>query len=568
MASLRRARSCALSVLLLGAVALTWSGSAQATWLTGIADENVATWSPTAVWWSTSLGHVRQMRHITRWDVAQLPTTHPARQATQNWLDSVRSLGKRPLISFGPACGKGAPPCTGPTLDQYEEAVATFRSTFRDVTEFTAWNEPNHHLLSSTGTENNPTANDAQLAAQFWNALDRICGTGATCTVAAGDMLDGDPAGTGFDTYLTTYKNALSRSPSVWALHPYSAINSNNDTKIRSFLAATGGAPVWFTEAGAFYCQPGATEPIGGTPVWGAAVQRNAMWTLRNFALTYAARVQRVYYYHHARSAGVTRACANGWDSGLLGSGDVERAALRIARNGAPIPMLFKDGTWRQRFSYDTANDPNRVVAWGQPGDQPVFGDWDGDGVTTPGIFRNGTWWLTNDPLALDGSRALVFSYGGAGDTAVAGDWNGDGIDTVGVRQGNTFHLSNTNASGPTAYHFSFGDPGNAVVVGNWDGDRGGPYGAGSDGIAIVVGDAWYVKNNLSGSAADTGWFYGGPGDKPVAGDWDGDGQDDPGVFRNIGGRGAWFLGKQGQSANLTGFWSYFADGSETPLTG
>ncbi len=73
------------------------------------------------------------------------------------------------------------------------------------------------------------------------------------------------------------------------------------------------------------------------------------------------------------------------------------------------------------------------VVRFGQAGDVPIVGDFNGDGVSDVGIYRNGTWMID-----INGNRELdahdkVFAMGGADDLPVVGDWNGDGIDDPGI---------------------------------------------------------------------------------------------------------------------------------------
>jgi hypothetical protein len=65
------------------------------------------------------------------------------------------------------------------------------------------------------------------------------------------------------------------------------------------------------------------------------------------------------------------------------------------------------------------------VFGYGIPSDTPITGDWNGDGVTDIGIFRNGTWYLKNMTagVAPTGTADLVFGYGIPGDILVTGMW-------------------------------------------------------------------------------------------------------------------------------------------------
>ncbi|MEC8344957.1 MAG: fibrinogen-binding protein, partial [Planctomycetota bacterium] len=77
-------------------------------------------------------------------------------------------------------------------------------------------------------------------------------------------------------------------------------------------------------------------------------------------------------------------------------------------------------------------------VRFGQPGDVPVVGDWNGDGVEQLGIYRDGLW-----VLDLNGNREIdatdkVFEMGGAEDVPMAGDFDGDGVDEASLYRSTT----------------------------------------------------------------------------------------------------------------------------------
>ena len=59
-------------------------------------------------------------------------------------------------------------------------------------------------------------------------------------------------------------------------------------------------------------------------------------------------------------------------------------------------------------------------------GDIPVTGDWDGNGTETPGIFRGGQWFLTNQ-IGANPPLFANFYFGQAGDTPLTGDWDANG---------------------------------------------------------------------------------------------------------------------------------------------
>ena len=136
-------------------------------------------------------------------------------------------------------------------------------------------------------------------------------------------------------------------------------------------------------------------------------------------------------------------------------------------------------------------------------------------------------WFLTN---LLDGTRDLAsFSYGQTTDQPLAGDWNGDGVDTAGVfRPGNGgWYLTNNFGEPRDIASFSFGRSGDVAVVGDWNGD-----GLDTPGVYRPSAGTWYLTNNLGEPRDIPAVSYGRSDDTPVVGDWDGDGRDSIGVFR------------------------------------
>jgi hypothetical protein len=111
-------------------------------------------------------------------------------------------------------------------------------------------------------------------------------------------------------------------------------------------------------------------------------------------------------------------------------------------------------------------------------GDIPVAGDWTGSGTTQLGFFRpnTGEWFLNrNGNGKWDGCRkdTCITSFGEAGDLPVIGDWNGTGKSKIGVFRPSTgewFLDSNGNGNWDDAIdlHLSYGAAGDVPVVGKW----------------------------------------------------------------------------------------------------
>jgi len=180
-------------------------------------------------------------------------------------------------------------------------------------------------------------------------------------------------------------------------------------------------------------------------------------------------------------------------------------------------------------------------LVYGIAGDQPVAGDWNGNGVDSMGIYRNGVFYLRNSNTT--GAADIVFPFGAAGDLPIAGDWNGDGIDTIGVYRSSqgVFYLRNSNTAGPADMVFVLGNPGDVPIAGDWNGD-----GITTTGVFRPSNGIIYLKNSNTSGNADIYLVYGIAGDLPVAGDWNGDGLDSVGIYRD----GLFYL----RNSNTQGF--------------
>jgi hypothetical protein len=125
------------------------------------------------------------------------------------------------------------------------------------------------------------------------------------------------------------------------------------------------------------------------------------------------------------------------------------------------------------------ARGRHRPPGVGASSEEPVVGDWEGDGVDTVGVVRErGRWLLRSSPTG--GPADLAYSWGSTSDGALVGDWDDDGVDT------------------PCQYGLQL-----SYVDRHFPGHRGL-----TSGLPGVGGNAW----------------------RGIAGDWDGDGVDEPAV--------------------------------------
>jgi hypothetical protein len=119
----------------------------------------------------------------------------------------------------------------------------------------------------------------------------------------------------------------------------------------------------------------------------------------------------------------------------------------------------------------------------GATGDVPAVGDWTGDGTSKIGILRSGSSWMldTNGNGLYEPAVDATFQFGNFGspfaapevEIPVVGDWNGDGKSKVGLfRQGSIWSLD---ANGDRFFvlgqdlQFTLGgQPGDRPIVGKW----------------------------------------------------------------------------------------------------
>jgi Tol biopolymer transport system component len=198
-----------------------------------------------------------------------------------------------------------------------------------------------------------------------------------------------------------------------------------------------------------------------------------------------------------------------------------------------PYPVGLVDptsGLWSLR------HPDGRIVTfyYGNPGDVPFLGDWDCDGVETPGLHRQSDGFLYLRNTNTQGVADIRFFFGNPGDVPLAGDFDGDGCDTVSIYRPSEARIyvinhlgSGDSGLGPADFSYLFGDPGDRPFVADFNGD-------GIDTIGLhreSTGKVYYRDTNTQG-VADNSFIYGDPGDRMVANDWNGDGSEFPGVFR------------------------------------
>ncbi|HLF42111.1 MAG TPA: M15 family metallopeptidase [Acidimicrobiia bacterium] len=205
------------------------------------------------------------------------------------------------------------------------------------------------------------------------------------------------------------------------------------------------------------------------------------------------------------------------------------------------IGYVDEGGSWR--MAHEVAWAPfESSFYYGNPSDSPFMGDWDCDGVDTPGLYRRSDGFVYLRNSNTQGVADIKFFFGNPSDIPIPGDFDEDGCDTVSIYRPaeQRFYVINRLGSGDAGlgaadFSFLFGNPGDKPFVGDFDGN-----GIDEVGLHRESTGRVYFRFSLSTGIADNQFFFGDPGDFLVAGDWEGDGVDTPAIFRPSDGN--WYL--------------------------
>jgi hypothetical protein len=240
-----------------------------------------------------------------------------------------------------------------------------------------------------------------------------------------------------------------------------------------------------------------------------------------------------------------------------------------IGPNGCATIGYVDDGGIWTLADRARSNPAETQFYYGNPGDAPFMGDWNCDGIDTPGLYRKSDGFVYLRQTNTQGTADTEFYFGNPGDIPLVGDFNGDGCDTVSLYRKSEHRIYIINALGEDGkglgaadYFFEFGNPGDVPFTGDFDGD-----GIDEVGLRRPSNGMVMLKWTLSGGNADYQFIYGSNGDVPYAADWNGDGTDTIALYRPS--NGDWYI-RLTNSAGAANHTISFggSNGSTKPIVG
>jgi len=305
---------------------------------------------------------------------------------------------------------------------------------------------------------------------------------------------------------------------------------------------------------------PGKPIVIAQTAAWPSGSKDQWIRDMMSWAASNPAVVAVVYFNLNKETdwrVWIPPTVNAGWRDGVLASGTKYQWPLRDWFQSGQLNLslnsgvtlcngssdcdtaAFQDGGGQFHiWSLATSGNVESSFYYGNPGDVPFSGDWNCDGVETPGLYRRSDGYVYLRNSNTQGVADISFFFGNPGDYPLAGDFDDNGCDSVSIYRPaeQRFYVindlgSNDGGLGAADYSFLFGNAGDKPFVGDFNGDGVDTVGLHRESSGLV-----YFRNSNTTGVADSQFIYGDPGDMLVAGDWDGDGDDTIGVYRPTNG--------------------------------
>lgn len=257
----------------------------------GIADQQFASFSDKRL---TALP-VRHARLSVAWDALDYGWQ---RQELDAWMRATTAAKMTVLVTFGRSRTR---PFSLPRPADYQRHARAFMRRYRQVREYSPWNEPNLAV--------HPQNYDPRRIATYYRSLRKLC---RACKVLGADVVDNSRLERWMHAYLKVFQPG--KAPRLWGLHNYVDVNSTSRWGTETMLRLAPGL-VWFTETGAIVsrAKPTKTDPSDRRLLIRTGPHRAVAATKRVFTLAATSpRVTRVYIYHWRASRKTS------WDSALV----------------------------------------------------------------------------------------------------------------------------------------------------------------------------------------------------------------------------------------------------------
>jgi murein DD-endopeptidase MepM/ murein hydrolase activator NlpD len=205
---------------------------------------------------------------------------------------------------------------------------------------------------------------------------------------------------------------------------------------------------------------------------------------------------------------------------GAVASTDIPLAGDMYGGRAAELMVFRKSAP--AAFHITRTGIKERVIKLGVGVDQPVLGDWDGDGRVDPGVRDPDSRVFT---MQVKRTKTTV-RFGKRGDLPIAGNWDGVGSWEIGVRRPGIAKFVLRMPDG-SSQKVALGDADDLPVTGDWDGNGVTDLGVYDQATATFT----LLQTDPMGAPFTVQIPFGSPGDVPVTGDWDGNGITDLGVW-------------------------------------
>ena len=295
-------RAIGLVAVLVALGTLTCASTSQAV-IVGLADQHAASFADERL---TALP-VRHARLAVAWDALRYGWQ---RRDLDNWMRTTTASNMTVVVTFGRSRVR---PFALPPPAEYRTQVQAFMRRYRQVREYSPWNEPNQAI--------HPRNYDPQRIATYYRTLRSLC---PRCKVLGADVVDNSSLDTWMKLYIAQFP--VGRAPKFWGLHNYVDVNSISRWGTIVMLRRAPGE-IWFTETGAIINRrkPKASARADRRKKIRTGESRSAAATQRVFTLAeMSERITRVYIYHWR--AGPT----SSWDSALFSEDGTPRPSFDV----------------------------------------------------------------------------------------------------------------------------------------------------------------------------------------------------------------------------------------------